>query len=231
MLCVESQYQSYLIKKGMPIDKYELLLNEVGQGSIKIKFIKSAVDKLFEEYVFPEFIKSLQAKIDAILRQTHLRDEDTLTVRDFRELFGITSVLSHEYQARMFFETVSKDEQRLGFNINGTEANAVVSECQRQIEAKEKPTGEQVQKVVLHWKQAGDKSRPLSIDKGVIDDVDAKRMVKIVCNESLKGQMISDNDKNPFNMFFVVDAEVKRVAGKPVAYVISKIHDSGEIPD
>ena len=32
-------------------------------------------------------------------------------------------------------------------------------------------------------------------------------------------------------MFFLVDTEIKRAAGKPVAYMITKIHDSGKIED
>ena len=92
MLCVESQYQGYLISKGMPIDKYELLLNEVSRGSILIEFIKGGAEKLFEEYVFPMFTRSLEQRVAAILAQRHLNDEDFLKVKDFKEIMGITAV-------------------------------------------------------------------------------------------------------------------------------------------
>ena len=55
--------------------------------------------------------------------------------------------------------------------------------------------------------------------------------LKLICDDELKQEMVSENENNPFNMFFIVDAEVKRVAGKPVAYVIRKIHDKGFIND
>ena len=144
---------------------------------------------------------------------------------------GITNVVATDYQGKMTLEAMTGDEASHSFEVDGTAANAIVHECQRRIDSIGTPHGERVEQVVLHWKQASDKSKPISIDKGVIEDVEPRRMVKIVCNEQMKQQMVSGNERNPFNMFFVVDAEVKRVAGKPVAYVISKIHDSDEIPE
>ncbi|MCY4309440.1 MAG: hypothetical protein OXC57_14385 [Rhodobacteraceae bacterium] len=90
---------------------------------------------------------------------------------------------------------------------------------------------EVVERVTLHWKSAIGNQKSQNVDQGIIEEIDPDKKVKLVCNEELKKQMISENDNNPFNMFFIVDAEIKRVAGKLVAYIIIKIHDSGKIED
>lgn len=38
--------------------------------------------------------------------------------------------------------------------------------------------------------------------------------------------MLKDSG-NPFNMWFLVDVEVKKVKNKPVVYIIYKLHDKG----
>ena len=116
------------------------------------------------------------------------------------------------------------------FILNGIEANAIKNECLRQL-AETTQQAEVVERVTLHWKSAIGNQKSQNVDQGIIEEIDPDKKVKLVCNEELKKQMISENDNNPFNMFFIVDAEIKRVAGKLVAYIIIKIHDSGKIED
>lgn len=226
MLCVESQYKKYLAEEGIENDDYRLYINEVRQGSIVIEFIKGSAKKLFEHYVLEGFVKFIEKKCNSLKKQ-----ETNDDLKDLKELGTIFDAVSTDYSSNITFGVHVGGNVTNTFNVSGIDANAIVSECLRQINSQEPPSGEMVQNAVLHWKSAGDDKKSLSIDKGVIEDVEPNKKVKLICNDDLKQQMVSENENNPFNMFFIVDAEVKRVEGNPVAYVIKRIHASGKIND
>ena len=198
MLCVESQYKRYLAAEGIANDDYDLFIHEVKQGSIVIDFIKGATKKLIEDYVLEKFISIFKEKIEAIVEQK--------SHEDLKEIGAIAQVISNDYQSNMTFEAHVGDKITNTFNIDGIQANAIVNECSRQLADNFQPVGEHVFNALLHWKSASEDKKSLSIDKGVIEEVDPNKKVKLVCEENLKQEMISENERNPFNMFFIVDA-------------------------
>ena len=228
MLCVENQYKSYLANEGIVDDGYDLFIHEIKQGSIIINFIKGISKKLIEHYVLESFVKIFGEKIESIVEQK-VQSETGLSLKELKELCTISEVISEDYNSNMSFQVHVGDNITQNLHIDGMKANAVRNECLRQIGEQDKPIGEQIENAVLHWKQAGEDNKSLSIDKGVIEDVDPRRKIKLICSNELKQEMVSANDKNPFNMFFIVDVEIKRVSGKSVAYLITRIHDKGLI--
>ena len=231
MLCIENQYKQYLSKRGVSDEDYDLYLYELREGSIIIKFIKGPLKQLFEHYVLEQFVKHFGEKIKLIIDQKFEEDAG-MTVKDLKDIRTVSEAISDDYNANLQIQSHVGDNITQNINFSGIEANAVRDECIRLISEKDSPVGEHVKQVVLHWSSASEESKTISsIDKGIIEDVNPRKKVKLVCDEDLKQEMISENENNPFNMFFIVDAEVKRVAGKPVAYVIRKIHDKGFIND
>ena len=231
MLCIENQYKQYLSNQGISDDDYDLYLYEVKEGSIIIKFIKGPLKLLFEHYVLEKFVADFGEKIKLIVDQKFEEDAG-MTVKDLKDIRTVSEAISDDYNASIQIQSHVGDNITQNLNISGIEANAVRDECIRRINARDLPVGEHFKDVVLHWKSASEESKSISgIDKGIIEDIDPRKKVKLVCDEYLKQEMISENENNPFNMFFIVDVEVKRVAGKPVAYVIRKIHDKGFIND
>ncbi len=231
MLCIENQYKQYLSNQGISDDGYDLFLHEVQQGSVIIKFIKGPLQQLFEHYVLEKFVEIFGEKIKLIVDQKFEEDAG-MTVKDLSDIRTISEAISDDYNARIEIQSHVGDKVTQNFNFSGIEANAVRDECIRRIRERDLPVGEHIEQVVLHWKSASEERKSVSsIDRGIIEDIDPRRKVKLVCDEALKQEMISENENNPFNMFFIVDAEIKRVSGKPVAYVIRKIHDKGFIND
>ena len=228
MLCVERQYKSYLAQEGIIDDEYNLYIHEIGQGSILIEFIKGGVQRLIEHYVLDSFVTFFKGKIDELIEQK-VQEETGLSLKDLKELAAIAGVIEGDYNARMTMESRIENNITQTFHFTGIQANAVRNECFRQIGIADQPEAELLDGVVLYWKQAAEDEKSLSIDKGIIEEVDPYKKVKLVCREELKREMVSENEKNPFNMFFIVDVEVKRVYGKPVAYIIRNIQDKGLI--
>lgn len=224
MLCVESQYKKHLATEGIVSNDYHLYVHEVKQGSIVIDFIKGKAKKLFEDYILEKFLSQLKNKIESVKQQEKIDDR-----KDLKDIGTIMNVIANDYSSNMTFNVHIGKEVTNTFNLSGIEANAVKNECVRQLDAEEQLLGEVLRNVVLHWKSAVDDKKSQTVDKGIIEEVDPQKKVKLVCNEELKQQMISENDNNPFNMFFIVDAQIKRIDGKAVAYVITKIHGSGKL--
>lgn len=226
ILCIESQYKSYLSKNKINDEQYNLCITEVKQGSIIINFIKKKGLELVENYAIAHFIeKYLKPKIENIVEQK-IEKETGYTLKEIKEVLSIVSVLSDDYKSTMDIDVHIGNKKITNYSFTGIEANAIASECMRLM--KEYPSEQEIRKnVVLHWKQAGEKTKSLSIDKGIIEEVDPKRLVRIICDEDLKSVMVSENEKNPFGMFYIVDAEVKTISGKPIAYIIKHIHSKG----
>ncbi len=230
MLSIENQYKKFLSAEGIGGEDYSLFIHEIKPGSIVINFIKGAVRKLIEDYVLDKFVDLFKDKIETVVEQ-RIQDDITVQKEDIKELYAIADFISNDFRSNMAIQVHVGDKTTKNFKISGIEANAIRTECLRQLETKEQPIGELISNAVLHWKSAGDESKSLSIDKGIIEEIDSQRKVKLVCDEELKQQMISENDRNPFNMFFIVNVEVKRIASKPIAYFIQKIHGSGQISE
>ncbi len=228
MLCIERQYRSYLADEDLLADDYTLFIHEVGQGSIIIDFIKGASQKLIEHYVLEAFVQVFGKKIHALIEQK-VQDDAGLSLKDLKELHAIAGSIAGDHNSTMSMEARIQSQVTQNFYFTGVQANAVQNECARQISMVDQPDDELLKSVVLYWKQATEEDKSLSIDKGIIEEVDPHKKVKLVCNEALKREMVSANEKNPFNMFFIVDVEVKRVSGKPVAYLIRNIQDKGLI--
>ena len=53
--------------------------------------------------------------------------------------------------------------------------------------------------------------------------------VRLICSEEIRSQMITDNRQNPFNMFYIVNGEIKKVGDKIIAYQIKYIVEKGLI--
>lgn len=228
MLGVERQYKRYLAEKGILDEDHTLFIHEVGQGRIIIDFIKGASQKLIEHYVLDGFVRLFKKKIDDLIEQK-VQQETGRSLKDLKDVAAIAEVIAGDYQARMTMESRVENNITQNFYMDGIKANAVRTECERQISMVEQSEAERLEGVVLHWKQAAEENRSLSIDKGIIEEVDPHKKVTLICGEALKREMVSANEKNPFNMFFIVDVEVKRVSGKPVAYLIRNIQDKGLI--
>ena len=226
MLAIERQYKKYLYLNGITGDEYNLYINEIKQGSVVIDFIKGKTWKLIENHVLKGFVESIKDKFEEVKKQKEIKD-----VRDIKDIKAISDVVSNHYSANFAINLNIGDQTTSNYNFNGMEANAIASECDRQLELKHEPKGELYRNVVLHWKSAADDKKSRGLDKGIIEEIDPQRKVKIICSEDLKQLMISENKENFFNMFFIVNVEVKRVSDKPVAYVILEIHDSGSIED
>ncbi len=225
MLAVESQYKMFLASENYPSDDYQLFVHKVAEGSIVIDFLKEKAKKLFEEHVLGKFLETLERKITAIKKQ-----EPNENKKDLKDIATISNVIGSDYSSKMTINVLVGSKITNNYELNGLEAYAVKNECVRQL-AITSQVGEVVERVTLHWKSAVDNKKSQSVDQGIIEEVEPEKKVKLLCEEDLKKEMISENEKNPFNMFFIVDAEIKRVAGKPVAYVIIKIYDSGKIED
>ena len=222
MLAVESQYKRFLVyEEGLSGDDHQFFVHKVREGSIVIDFIKDNAQKLFEDQVLKRFLPNLKSKIDAVKNQELIEDK-----KDLRDIGTISNVIGDDYQAKMNFNTHFGSQVTNNFILNGIEANAIKNECLRQL-AETSKEAEIVNKVTLHWKSAIGNQKSQNVDQGIIEEIDPDKKVKLVCDEGLKKQMISENENNPFNMFFLIDAEIKRIDNKPVAYVITKIHDSG----
>ena len=233
MLAIESQYCGYLMREGLTSERltrydYSLLLQEVRPGSIVVKFIKGLQKRLFEHVVLPGFVKYFGDTVRDLIDQKVLTDTGR-PLHDLKELHAIADVISNDYGAKMNISAEQGSQIIQNFNIDGVQANAITNECARQLDNMQQSTRELFEGVVLHWKQAGENRKSLSIDKGIIEEIDERRKVQLICSEDLKNQMVSTNERNPFNMYFIVDVEVKRVQGKPVAYIIKKIHHSGSV--
>ena len=226
MLCIESQYKSYLSENKINDEQYNLCINEVKQGSIIIDFVKKKGLELIESRVIAPFIEEyLKPKIENIVEQK-IKDETGYTLKEIKEILSIVSVVSSDYNSTMNMNVHIGDNNVSNYSITGIQANAIASECTRLM--KEFPSEQKIiENVVLHWKQAGEKTQSLSIDKGIIEEIDPKKQVRIICDEELKSEMVSENKKNPFNMFYIVDVEVKTISGKIVAYIVKRIHDKG----
>ena len=226
MLCIESQYKSYLSENNIKDEQYNLCINEVRQGSIIIDFIKKKGLELIENHVIADFIeKYLKPKIEKIVEQK-IENETGYTLKEIKEILSIVSVVSSDYNSTMNINVHIGDESIVNYSLTGIQANAVANECVRLI--KDYPDEQEIRKnVVLYWKQAGDTTKSLSIDKGIIEEIDPKKRVRIICDEELKNEMVSENEKNPFSIFYIVDVEVKTISGKLVAYIIKRIHGKG----
>ena len=228
MLCIESQYKDYLSANKINDDQYSLCIQEVKRGSIIIDFIKKQGVELFENNIIAPFIeKFLKPKIEKIVQQK-IEDATGYTLKDIKEILSIVSVVASDYHSTMSINVHIGDSNIANYSFTGVKANAIANECMRKI--KEQPMGQEIREnVVLHWKQAGEQAKSLSIDKGIIEEIDPTKKVKIVCDNELKSEMVSENEKNPFNMFYIVDVEVKTISGNPVAYFIKRIRDKGVV--
>ena len=231
MLCIESQYKKYLSGEGINDGQYNLCIQEVKQGSIIIDFIKKKGLELFDNDIIAPFIeKFFKPKIENIVEQK-IENETGYTLKEIKEILAIVSVVADDYNSLMEMSVHIGDRNITNYSITGIEANAIVNECMK-IVKKEFSTEQEVKEcVVLYWKQAGEDAKSLSIDKGIIEEIEPRKKIKIICNEELKSEMVSENERNPFNMFYIVDVEVKRISGKPVAYLVKRIHDKGTLDD
>jgi len=226
MLCVDSQYKKYLASEGWAGEISKLYIYEVKEGSIEIKFLKGAVHKqatLIKDYVFGNFVNCLTKIFESVKKQEKIE-----SIKDLKDISMIASSISSDHSSSMSFHVQIGGNVTHNYHISGMDANAIGNECARQM-GLQKTSGEYYQNQVLHWKSAVSKDKSQSIDQGIIEEIDSDKKVKLVCSEEIKQTMISGNDNNPFNMFFIVDIEVKRVSGEIVAYVIHKVHDSGDI--
>jgi len=231
-LCIniESQHKSYLADNSIKDEKYNLGVREGKQGSISIDFIKKKGLALIENHVIAPFIeKYLKPKIEKIAQQK-IKDETGLTLEEIKEILSIVSVVSGDYNSAMDMNVHIGDKNITHYRLDGIQANAVANECMRLMKAH--PSEQAIKKnVVLHWKHGAKKTEALSIERGIIEEIEPNRPVRILCSDALKSEMVSENKKHPFNMFYIVDVEVKTVAGKPVAYIVKRIHDKGVLDD
>lgn len=228
MLCIESQYKRYLSQQGIRDDEYRLCVNEVKKGSIIIDFVKKKAVELFAHELMSGFLeKYLKPKIEAIIEQK-IEEETGYTLPELKEILAIVSAVADDYKSNIDLNVHIGDKVTAHYSFNGVQATAIAAECSRRIN--NLPSESEIKhEVTLHWKQASDEDKSLSIDKGIIEEIENKKKVKIICDENLKKEMVSSNEDNLFNLFYIVDVEVKRISGKPIAYIIRKIHDKGKL--
>ena len=109
----------------------------------------------------------------------NLEEDAGITVKDLKDIRTVSEVVSGDYNSNIQIQSHIGDNITQNVNFNRIEANAVRDECIRQIGKRDAPIGEQVNQVVLHWKSASDVSKSLSIDKGIIEDIDPRKKVKL----------------------------------------------------
>ena len=148
-----------------------------------------------------------------------------LTKQENKEIGAILKHNSGDYKSNIHFQNGQGDNINHHHYYTGIQSRAITDEAEKHIKLLDNSDSKLFENEVLE----------LSINdsnsiKGKIDNI-FEKPVKIICGEELRKEIITDNEKNPFNMYYIVNGEIKRAGDKIIAYHIKNVVEKGLIND
>ncbi len=209
----------------------EIYLESIKEGSILITLGQKILGVVFKKLIFKSFAFYLKEEIDALFEDKleefyKKKYKKDLTTNDMRTLLDFFKGFSNDLKSEYHIGTQVSNITNTYLSLTGKDAAAGVHTIEKKLE-KQKPISNEYKNEVLYWEQASNAEKSAQVDKGIIDNISLKP-VKIISSNNIKAEMIHDNKKNPFKMFYLVDVEVRTIQGEPVLYIIKKILDKGE---
>lgn len=227
-VAINAQYKRYVNQNYKQTDEeIKLYVEELKEGSKIVKILRYASHKLFLEPIIEKFNKHLQEQFNAFLEQKLPSLEERLGKKFTKqELHEVNSIFGHngkDYNSNIHLQSGKGDNITHHHYYTGIQSRAIIDESDRNIKLIDNGKNTDFQDKVLEL-SITDKNAV----KGKIDDIYDKP-VKILCNPDLQKEMITDNEKNPFNMYYIVSGEIKRAGDKIIAYSIKNVVDKGII--
>jgi hypothetical protein len=229
-VALNSQYKRYIAENYKDTDEeIKLYVGELKEGSKIVKILRHASQKLFLEPVLDKFNKHLATQFIAFLEQK-IPDLEEKIGRKFtrQENKEIGSILKHnagDYNSKIYFQNGQGDSIINNHYYSGIESRAITDEAEKNIKLLDNSDNKLFENEVLELCINDSNSI-----KGKIDNI-FEKPIKIICKEELRKEIITDNEKNPFNMYYIVNGEIKKAGEKIVAYHIKNVVEKGLIDE
>lgn len=232
----ESQFKSYIATTTDPIDSREakLFVREIRKGSTIIDLVPIVPTVVGTVAILPllqnantvaRFAGYVSKVIGSLLgRKDSKTPLPAISNTDLRDFEKIVQPIATGQATQMVVETLIQGDVHVHVTVDFPDANAVQNQArQRTTHPVPEATDGVKTRVILSWHQMNQSPKNTSTNLGYIDSIARGAKNVIFEDDSIKMTMVHDD---PFNKFFVVDAEPLTTQGKIVAYRILRLHES-----
>ena len=236
----QQEYKKIVEESGFKYNDNDIKLYiKVKEGSLQWEFIRVAIENYTQttmefatNLIKGQLLKKTCEKISKLFKD--VESESLITEEsDKKSLENAKNILSpskKDLSSKTKLSYYNKNQNNetkleLEIEVSGTQGRAIHDKLAEIIEQIKPHQITDFTDQVLELKISSNNSI-----KGVISEISDKEM-KIICSEELKNSMITDNQQNPFNMFYIVNGEIKKAGDKIVAYHIKYVSDKGLIED
>jgi hypothetical protein len=150
----------------------------------------------------------------------------TFDITDCNNFNNIIKPIAKDNGSQVIFTgDINVETLNINFSYNSLESNAIQNGIIKEKWLIKEPSMIVHEKVLFYWDSAKYDDKSKSIDKGLIDSLNASPL-KVVFDSPETKKVMLDTQNNPFHIIYVVDVEIMKVQGLPVAYKIIALHES-----
>lgn len=196
----------------------------VREGSIEWEFVRLAIVKFTSqtfEFVNDKLLQKTWSIITSTIDKVQKEEQVEENIEDFSNIQKCLQPTKNDLGSRLNFKYKNKTEELdVSFEITGASGRGVYDKIGEMIEKVRLPIKEdfenEIAKLTLNENH---------VIKCKIENISEKE-VAIICADELKQELITNNEKNPFSTYYVVNGKVKIVDGKIIAYELTKRIDT-----
>lgn len=230
LISLANEYRRYVQSRGLKYNKEaRLYVKEIKSGSI----ITELTDLLPVGMAIIEngstiigFVKFIKEVYDYFGKNEGAAPEP-LEKTTYENLHNILSPVVQDSGAQINItaESIVTGDIHYHFHASSVESNAAQNRLKEEIKNLETTDATVKKEVIMYLSQATNNTS-IAGDKGVIESITTKPL-KLLWAEGIKEMILNDNT-NPFKSTYLVDCEVHTAREEPVAYKITKIHETIE---
>jgi len=226
-------YSDWAEDEGLDIQpqNLKLYIHELRTGSIIAElapWMEQASLILDHAKTVSPFLAALQGAIRYFLGRKKEGDKEKPPSRELAQhIHAVMEPVAKDGGSQIFFDVVG--DVHIHQYYTSQEANAIQNSVKRYLGNAKLPANERRTDEIMTLQQVRFDGSLRTGDRGVIETV-SQKPVKVVFATPEAKRRILDEPKNPGQMAFLVDVEVRAIEGKPALYRVLEVKDSFERP-